>query len=159
MPKRTQKVTDVERLLSQMSELCDTGYALAIHIRYTRPSLLYRTYGQAWIDHYSENGYMLTDPVVRWGLGNTGLLPWAALEGDDPAGVLARARDFGLRNGVVYAVGPAGSRTIAGLTRSGAPFTEADLTRATGIVDRIHALTDGIEQTAPEELEALRLLT
>lgn len=59
------RVTRVAGLLDRLRTYCDTGFALAIHIRYTRPSLLYRTYDQAWIDHYSEKGFMLTDPVVH----------------------------------------------------------------------------------------------
>ena len=159
MPKQEQKVTDVAGMLERLSALCDTGFALAIHIRYTRPSLLYRTYTKDWIDFYSEKGLMLSDPVVRWGLANTGSLAWDALEGDDPAGVLALARQHGLLNGVVYSVGPASSRTIAGFTRSGTGLTQAELAEACAIVDRVHALTNGFDGFDPAEQEALRALS
>lgn len=143
-------------LLTQLSEICDTGYALAIHIRFTRPSLLYQTYSQEWNEYYSQNGLMLYDPVVRWGLENTGLVRWDALLEDDPHQVLAKSREFGLRNGVTFAVGPASSRTISGFTRSGDPFDEEDLDVLSGLVDDIHSLTEGIEDLSEEEVAKLR---
>jgi LuxR family transcriptional regulator len=144
--------------LARLSALCDTGYALAIHIKYTRPALLYRTYTQEWIDHYSEKGLMLVDPVVRWGITNTGLVQWDDLSHDDSAGVLTDARRFGLTNGITYSVGNPSSRTIAGFTKSGTAFSATEVAEMTGIVDTVHALTEGVEQFDAKELEALRAL-
>ena len=151
-------VDDVAALLARLGHICDTGFALAIHIRYTRPSLLYRTYRQDWIDHYSEKGYMLFDPVVRWGLMNSGGVNWHDLREQDPEGVIAAAEAHGLLHGWTYATGPATSRTISGLTRSTAPFTDAEKAELNGIVDAIHAATEGIEQYDETILEALRAL-
>ena len=41
------RVNRVAGLLDRLRAYCDTGFALAIHIRYTRPSLLYRTMPRA----------------------------------------------------------------------------------------------------------------
>ncbi len=65
MANEMSKVVKISDALDRIGQICDTGFALAVHIRFTRPTLLYRTYDQAWIDHYSENGMMLTDPVVN----------------------------------------------------------------------------------------------
>ena len=126
----TTKEEAVGKALIQLASFCDTGSALAIHIRYTRPSLLYRTYGQKWIEHYSEQGFMLSDPVVHWGL----------------------------TNGWTFSFGPATSRTIAGLTKSGAPFTDAERAKIIRIVEDIHALTEGIEAFPANTQDALRSL-
>lgn len=148
----------VGKLLLQLSAICDTGFALAIHIRYTRPSLLYRTYAQEWIEHYSERGYMLSDPVVHWGLTNIGTVEWADMAEQDTAGVLVDAVAHGLTNGWTFSFGPATSRTIAGLTKSGASFTDADRARIIRIVEEIHALTEGIEAFPANTQNALREL-
>ncbi|MGB8811777.1 MAG: autoinducer binding domain-containing protein [Paracoccaceae bacterium] len=153
-----EKIDQVAAKLTRVGAICDTGYAFAIHIRYTRPSLLYRTYSKDWIDYYSEHGLMLTDPVVRWGLGNTGLMSWAALKSDDPAGVIASAQRFGLENGVSYSVGPVESRTLAGFTKSGAAFTDEELAELTMISNSLHDLTEGLDQFDPAVLDALRAL-
>lgn len=155
----TTKVSSVTERLTRLRALCDSGFALAIHIRYTRPTLLYRTYDQAWIDHYSERGFMLSDPVVHWGLTQTGAVNWADLTAQDPQGVIPDALAHGLHNGWTYAVGPATSRTIAGLTKSGADFTAAERHEICQIVDDLHDLTDGFEGFAADTQAALLALT
>ena len=151
-------VDDVAALLARLGHICDTGFALAIHIRYTRPSLLYRTYRQEWIDHYSEKGYMLFDPVVRWGLTHAGGIDWADLASEDPEGVLADARAHGLLHGWTYSTGPATSRTISGLTRTSGPFSKAEKAELAAMVDAVHAATEGMDQFDDATMEALRLL-
>lgn len=158
MAKETRKVEQMRGLLAQLDAVCDTGFALAIHIKFTRPSLLYRTYRGEWIEHYSEKGYMLTDPVVHWGLMNSGKVRWDDLGAQDAMGVLQDAKTFGLTNGWTYSVGPASSRTIAGLTKSGDDFSPDQIENVQMLVEEAHTLTEGIEDFNAELLDALRLL-
>lgn len=157
MARSPGKSAVVAQYLGRLEEICDRGFALAIHIRYTRPTLLYQTYSQDWADHYSVKGYMLSDPVVRWGLTHTGWVEWASLTGDDPEGVIAAAVSFGLTNGWTYATGPVGSRTIAGLPRSTA-FSQDELDELGRIVDAIHDATEGFEQFPAATQDKLRNL-
>jgi LuxR family transcriptional regulator len=157
--KYQNNVTAVAARLRDLRAMCDSGYALAIHIRYTRPSLLYRSYNQTWIDHYSERGFMLTDPVVLWGLRHIGAINWAELSKDDTEGVLTDAVAHGLHNGWTYSTGPATARTIAGLTKTSADFTAAERAEIVKIVDDIHALTEGFDEMPAKDQEALRRLT
>ncbi|HCZ01765.1 MAG: hypothetical protein A3D16_13625 [Rhodobacterales bacterium RIFCSPHIGHO2_02_FULL_62_130] len=157
MLENTQKVNEVSALLSKLAGICDSGFALAAHIRYTRPTLLFQTYAADWIDQYSENGYMLADPTVHWGLAHTGAMDWAELEPQDEAGVLKAARDYGLTNGWTYAVGPATSRSLASMTRS-QPFSTDQRAEICGIIDRIHDLTDGFEHLPAAVQEDFRAL-
>ena len=158
MSEQMREEQVVSQLLGKIAALCDTGYLLAVHIRYTRPSLMYRTYPQAWIDHYSERGFMMSDPVVHWGLTHTGVVLWSDLTGQDPEGVVAEASGYGLNNGWTYAAGPSTARTIASLTKSGADFSDDQRAALIALVDQIHALTEGFEQMPPETQEALRAL-
>lgn len=153
-----ESVTRVAALLERLKALCDSGFALAIHIRYTRPSLLYRSYGPDWIETYSAKGYMLSDPVVHWGLTHTGWVDWRDLEAQDPAGVMADAAAHGLHHGLTYATGPAASRTITGFTRSTGPFTPAERAELEEISEALHAATEGIEQFDEAAMTALRAL-
>lgn len=154
----TTRRKDLSKLLKRLSNYCDSGFALAIHIRYTRPSLLYRTYGQDWIEHYSEKGFHLADPVVHWGLTNTGWVKWEELQKQDPEGVLTAALEYGLHNGWTYSTGAATSRTISGITRTGADYSKEELADVAVIIDKIHALTDGIDSYSADELDELRQL-
>lgn len=148
----------MREVLAQIGSICDTGFALAIHIRFTRPALLYRTYQMDWIEHYSEKGFMLTDPVVHWGLMNSGKVLWDDLAEQDTAGVLSDAKSFGLMNGWTYSVGPANSRTISGHTKSGADFTDQQSAELQALVQKAHDETEGIESFSPEVMDAMRLL-
>jgi LuxR family transcriptional regulator len=154
-----QIIDQMANLVAQLRQSCDSGFALAIHIRYTRPSLLCRTYRQEWIDRYSEKGYMLFDPVVRWGLTNAGGIDWADLAAEDPEGVLADAKAHGLLNGWTYSTGPANSRTISGLTRTSGPFSAEDKLRLAAIVDEVHAVCEGLDKLDEDTMDALRTLT
>lgn len=158
MAQSTRKDELVAQLLGRLSTFCDRGFALAVHIRLTRPTLLYQTYDQAWSDTYSMKGYMMHDPVVHWGLGNTGWVDWSSLTDRDPQGVLADAVAHGLTNGWTYSVGPASSRTIAGLPRSGAPFLDAERDEMAAIVDQIHAATEGFDGFPTDLQDRLRRL-
>ncbi len=158
MAKEMRKVEEMREVLAQLGAICDTGFALAIHIRFTRSALLYRTYNQEWIEHYSEKGYFLSDPVVHWGLTHEGAVDWDALDELDNEGVLSDAKRFGLSNGWTFAVGPASSRTISGHTKSGAPFTADERRTIEALVTRAHDLTDDIDTMALGMVEALRAL-
>lgn len=138
-------VKQVTARLAQLSAFCDTGYLLAVHIRYTRPSLMFKTYPQAWLDNYSERGLMMVDPVVRWGMSHEGIAHWDDLVADDPEGVVEAARAHGLSHGISFAIGPSSSRTIGSVTRSTA-FTQAEVDEMLAIVTDIHTLTDGFDQ-------------
>jgi LuxR family transcriptional regulator, quorum-sensing system regulator SdiA len=151
------KDAEVAELLGRLKTFCDRGFALASHIRYTRPTLLYQTYSREWGDHYSEKGFMLSDPVVHWGLTNVGWVEWSSLTDRDPDGVIRSAVLHGLTNGWTYATGPASSRTIAGLTRS-TPFAAVERDEMAAIVDKIHETTDGFDGFAPDLQDRLRTL-
>ncbi len=147
----------IAHLLGKLKSICDSGFALAAHIRYTRPTLLYQTYSQDWADHYSEKGYMMADPTVHWGLSNIGSIEWDQLTAQDPEGVIKAAREYGLSNGWTYAVGPATSRSLASMTRT-TPFTDAQRDEIRTIIDAIHAQTEGFDTFSPDLQDKLRHL-
>ncbi len=159
MPKTPPIVTQMSELLDKLAAFSDSGFALAIRIRYTSPTLLYRTYPQGWIDHYTENGFMLSDPVVHWGLRQTGMVDWASLINHDPQGVLKSAVAHDLHHGVTYSTGQDTCRTISGHTRSSGAFTPAEREQIAALVDAAHALTEGFESLSRAEQDGLRALS
>ena len=157
MVKGQGKDAAIAKLLGRLAALCDSGFALAVHIRFTRPTLLYQTYDQEWADFYNEKGYMLSDPTVHWGLANVGSMEWDKLAAQDPEGVMQAARDHGLTNGWTYAVGPATSRSLGSMTRT-LPFADTQRDEIRAIIDEIHELTEGFDHFPPKLQHTLRTL-
>jgi LuxR family transcriptional regulator, quorum-sensing system regulator SdiA len=155
MSKHNSVLKQVSACLERLGTLCDTGYLLAVHIRYTRPSLMFKTYPKDWLDHYSERGFMMVDPVVGWAMAQEGTAFWDDLAANDPAGVVAAARSFGLSHGVSFAIGPNTSRTIGSVTRS-TPFTPDEIDTMRAIITEIHDLTDGLDQMPAKVQDGLR---
>ncbi len=158
MTKEGSKRDTLASLLSRLRGYCDSGFALAIHIRLTRPTLLFQTYDQAWSDHYSENGYMLSDPVVHWGLTHVGRVVWDSLADQDPEGVFQAAKDFGLYHGWTFAIGEMADKTIAGMTRSDRAHSAAEVAEIEAIVSEIHTLTADFADWPPGEQDRARHL-
>ena len=57
---------EISETLDQLNQLAPTGYALGIHIEYTTPKFMFQTYPKAWLDYYSSNGLVMSDPMVAW---------------------------------------------------------------------------------------------
>ncbi len=160
MPHNDMIVKQVKDNLKALDKLCDTGYLLAVHIQYTRPTLMFTTYPQVWLEHYGEQGMMIVDPVVRWAMSETteaGLAVWADLASDDPAGVVASSTMHGLLNGMSFAIGPIASRTIGSVTKS-VPFSAAETEKAKALISEIHGLTERLDQMSPDTQASLRSL-
>lgn len=152
------QIEEIRQNLARLSRICDTGFALALHIRFTRPTILYQTYPPEWIRFYRENGFMLSDPVIRWGLRETGFIRWSDIQDEDHAGVMDHAASYGLKYGVAFTLGQPSSRSITGLTKSVDDFSGAEVDEMIATVTRIHELTETVADLPPEELEAIRAL-
>lgn len=147
---------DVE--LHHLSLLAPAGYFVGLHIRFTAPLFTFQTYDQAWIDHYTENGFVLRDPMTAWGFSTTGTIRWSDPRLPDPFGLFHEARGFGLNHGVTIACGPIKSRTIASFARSDREFKDAEIETITEIVHRLHDMTEPPEQLTKAQVEALRCI-
>ena len=157
MVKVLHKDVQIAALLAELAGICDRGFALAVHIRYTRPTLLYQSYDQAWVDHYSERGYMLSDPTVHWGLMNVGCIDWDQLSDQDSAGVIADAVSHGLTHGWTCSEGSATSRSMGSMTRTTA-FSDTQRARCVAIITEIHNQTEGFDSFPAGLQDSLRTL-
>lgn len=117
----------IAALLHDIDRRSPAGFAIALHIRFTAPTYLFQTYPKRWLDYYSEHGLVLHDPTVRWALASSGHVLWSELEEIDTYGVLERARDFGLMNGVAISVVDATSRSIASFARADRDFDPGEV--------------------------------
>ncbi|MES2915458.1 MAG: autoinducer binding domain-containing protein [Pseudomonadota bacterium] len=147
---------DVE--LQNVSRMATAGYFIGLHIRFTSPLLTFQTYDQRWIDHYTENGYVLRDPMTAWGFSRTGWIRWSDPALMDPFGLFKEAMEYGLNFGVTVAFGPIKSRTIASFAREDREFRDDEIVKIERAVKRLHDLSEPPESLTEAQIEALRCI-
>jgi LuxR family transcriptional regulator, quorum-sensing system regulator SdiA len=144
--------------LHQIGLMAPAGYSIGLHIRFTSPLMMFQTYDQAWLDHYTERGYVLRDPMVAWGFSSEGCVRWSDPSLMDPFNLFSEAAQFGLLFGATVACGSIKSRTIASFSRSDREFTDEELATLTKKVGHLHDLTEPPEQLTVAQIEALKCI-
>lgn len=147
-----------DRELRMLESLAPMGYNIGLHIRFTSPLMTFQTYSPDWLSHYTENGYVLRDPMVAWGFSTTGAIRWSNKEIPDPFGILKEAARFGLRFGVTISWGPIASRTIASVARADREFEDTEIARVQGLVRRLHDMTEPPQELTRAQIEALKCI-
>ncbi|MEZ5912536.1 MAG: autoinducer binding domain-containing protein [Paracoccaceae bacterium] len=151
-------IPGVESELEALTELAPAGYFVGLHIRFTAPLFTFQTYDQAWLDHYTENGYVLRDPATAWGFSTLGFVRWSDPSLPDPFGIFVEAARFGLTYGVTIAEGPINSRTIASFAHGQREFTDDEIATIHAIVKKLHVITEPPEKLTKAQIEALRCI-
>lgn len=144
--------------LHKLAMLAPAGYFIGLHIRFTAPLFTYQTYEQAWIDHYTENGFVLRDPMTAWGFSTTGAIRWSDKSLPDPFGLFIEAAKYGLHFGATVACGPIKSRTIASFARQDREVTDEEISVITKVVNRMHDITEPPEELTKAQIEALKCI-
>ena len=144
--------------LARLSKLAPLGFALGLHIRFASAHIMIQTYDPAWIEHYTQNGYMLCDPMVSWGFGSVGAIRWSQLGHPDPHDIWGQARGYGLKYGVAVSHGPVSSRTIGGFARGDREFTDQEIEQIHTTVRLLHVESTPPDSLTPAQRHALRLV-
>lgn len=145
---------EISSILGALNKAAPAGYALGFHIQYTTPKFMFQTYSKEWLDHYSQNGLIMSDPMVAWGFENNGFCRWSDLV--DPAGIMEKADEYGMKFGVVYSTDAGGSRSIGGFARGDREFTDAEIAALRKDVDALHAATAEKAELSPDTIAQLR---
>lgn len=148
----------LESGLSELNKLAPKGYALGLHIRFASAHIMIQTYDPAWIEHYTQKGYMMCDPMVSWGFGNEGTIRWSELDFPDPHEILKQSADYGLKFGVAVSHGPTSSRTIGGFARGDREFTDLEIQSIKKVVTKLHVSSTPPESLTSAQRMALRLI-
>ncbi len=147
----------ISALLARLHQASPAGFAIALHVRYTAPKYLFQSYAKDWLDVYSREGLVLHDPVVRWGFENEGTIRWSELE--DPAGIMTRAAEYGLKYGAVIALVRNGGRSMAGFARSDRELTDAEIAAMKADLSELHDVTERAEALSPSVHTTLKQMS
>ena len=149
----------VAALLHDLDQRSPAGCAIGLHIAFTTPAYMFQSYPKRWMDYYSNSGLLMQDPTIRWGMNNVGWISWGDLEAFDSQGVLERAKDFGIMNGVTSALYIGGTRSIASFARSDRDYTPEEIAELEPIFEELHRTTSSIEALNDEDRSALQELS
>lgn len=152
------RLTMIDREVEKLAPIAPGGYLLALRIRGSSPLQAYHTYPQAWIDEYTQNGYMLRDPLMTWALTIGGTIRWSSALLPDPFRIFRKAAAHGLHYGASVAYGPLGSLTICSMARGDREFTDAEIAAAKAIVIAVHDASQLPESLAEDDRRLLGAL-
>lgn len=153
-------IRKIRQHLKNIEEISPAGFAIAFHIRLTSPDFLFQTYPKDWIDLYSQKGFVLNDPIVRWGFAETGAIRWSSLVAYDDLGILEQSAPFGMVFGCAIATQTGTSRSVAGFARADREFSDDEITTLEGETKALHDLTAfkaGMPADLRDELQRLSL--
>lgn len=149
-----QGETSLDQILTKVKKAAPAGFAVALHINFTSPRLLFQAYPVVWRQLYSERGYLMSDPTVIWGFENDGVVNWSDLTELDQGGVLTAAAEHGMKHGITIAI-DAATRSICSFSRSDRPFTDAEIAELERMANQLHTTTRSVQQVPPAQKAAL----
>ncbi len=151
--------TSVGALLHDLDQRSPAGCAIGLHISFTTPRYMFQSYPKRWMDQYSALGLIVLDPTVHWGMNHVGWVRWSDLEKIDSHGVLERAKDCGIMNGVTISLLANGSRSIASFARSDRDFEAAEIAELETIFSELHDATANVQGLSDDDQLALKDLS
>jgi LuxR family transcriptional regulator len=143
------------------SDLAPAGYYIAVRLGFAFPLAEYNALPELWVEHYTRQGLMLDDPVMRWAYDNIGTIRWSELQVPDPRGVLSLAEGYGLAHGVVAVCGGAGrevQRSFGSFARGDREFSDLEIALLARKLAKLHIDMAPPSNLTRAELEVLRMV-
>lgn len=152
----TQKVNE-----THIAQLAPAGHYISLRIGFAVPVEEVNELPADWIRHYTENRYMLFDPVVQWVYSNVGAIRWSNLTENDPRRILNQAKSFGMPYGVAVSVfdgNKQGQRSYGTFARADREFEDLEIRVLQAYLARRHKEMAPPTNLTKAELEALDMV-
>ncbi len=111
-------------------DIAPSGYYLAVRVGFAFPVLEENKLPEEWVKIYTEQGFMLSDPVMKWVYAHTGAIRWSEMALEDPRAILEQARKYRLNYGVAIShMDPdqEGLRSFAWFAHPQREFTDVEI--------------------------------
>lgn len=147
--------------LDEIYEFAPVGFYIALRVGFAFPVEEINQLPDDWVSHYTQQRYLMFDPVIRWVNSNVGTTRWSELNCDDPKGVLKQAQVFGLRYGAAVAFfdgNDLGQRSYGIFLRSDREFTDLEIKFLHAYVQRRHQEAAPPTNLTAAELSALGMV-
>jgi LuxR family transcriptional regulator len=156
---RMLREAKIDNALRQLRGLSPRGFAIALHVKFTSPRYLFQAYDKEWLDLYSREGLVLSDPTIPWAFSNIGTIRWSELAPLDSAGLFARAASHGLTYGVTVGVRGGASHSMASFCRPDREYTADEAGQVEAAVQLMHDMTLNASIQTPALHNTLRQLS
>lgn len=150
----------IKRFADRLTELAPAGCYVGLRVGFSYPAEELNRLPERWIEHYTQRGLVVHDPVMKWVYGNTGVTCWERIGVEDPRGVLRDARRFGMHHGAVASVvcpGEQGRRSYGNFARADRPFKAFEMRELLTIITQLHKAGAPPRKLTQAETQALRL--
>lgn len=148
---------DLSVVLGEFKDRSESGYAMGLHINFTTPAFFFQSYPRPWLEYYSQAGLLVNDPTVSWCFENTGVCRWSDM--DDPAGILEKAAEYGMRYGIVYATNTGGSHSMSGFARPDREYNDEEIAELVERFEALHEATRDQKALDPKIVEQLKKMS
>lgn len=145
----------------EFSYIAPAGYYIALRVGFAFPVAETNALPEAWVERYTQRGFMLFDPVMQWLYGHSGAIRWSAISLPDPLGILAEAAGHGLVFGAAIScasTGTEGQRSFGSFARNDREFTDDEMALLAHKLQRLHEATAPPTNLTAAEIEALRMV-
>lgn len=146
---------------SEFEVLAPAGYYVALRVGFAFPLAEHNALPASWVEHYTQNSFMVFDPVMQWVYRNHGTIRWSEIALPDPRGVLKDARRHGLHFGVAISFddpGPKGQRSFGSFARADREYTDEEVEVLKRKLEWLHVAMAPPTNLTKAELEALRMV-
>ena len=136
------------------------GHYVALRVGFAFPMAEQNTFPPEWIEIYTQHGFMLHDPVLKWFYDNSGCVRWSEIDLPDPRKILAQAEIFGLKYGVAVSCedDDGGLRSFGTFAREDREFNTDEIRFLCDAVDALHSAAQPPANLTDAELEVLRMM-
>lgn len=145
----------------EFSTIAPAGYYIALRVGFAFPIAETNALPEAWVERYTQRGFMLFDPVMQWLYGHAGAVRWSEITLPDPLGILAEAAGHGLVFGAAIScasTGTEGQRSFGSFARSDREFSDAEIALLALKLRGLHEATAPPTNLTEAELVALRMV-
>lgn len=137
------------------------GYYVACRMGFIVPEEEVNCLPPDWVKIYTQRGYLIHDPIIRWAYENTGIARWNSLGKSDDKHIVDQASTYGMKYGIIASYredGVDAYRTIGSFSRSDREFNGTEITLIYRKLIALHENAIPLENITDAELEVLRML-
>ena len=141
-------------------QIAQAGFYVALRLGFYSPEDELNAFPEGFVDLYTARGLALQDPLMRWTFVNQGVARWSGIDLADPAGVMARYRQYGMRFGATICLAGRGQvpkKSFGIFARSDREFTDDELRDLREMLTTLHV--NEPQSLTESQVEVLRMLS